>query len=238
MILKYDLHTHILPGIDDGAKDLNESVTLIDILCGKGVENICFTPHFYTHKESIEDFLCRRDGGYKVIKPSLSERINVKLGAEVYVTKYLFSEERDFRPLCIEGTDFMLTEFPYNSQFSSETMRMISRIMDFAIIPIIPHVERYPFLMKNTDKLRELIDMGVVIQSNYVSYIEPVVKRKLIKLISKGYIHILSTDVHNLERNSPDLSEQGFEFIKKKCSKDVIDYLQENMNKVFNGKLI
>ncbi len=238
MLLKYDLHTHILPATDDGAKDLEESMVLVAALREKGVENICFTPHFYTHNESIEDFLSRRDEGYLTIKASLAEDINVKLGAEVYVTKYLFSEERDLRPLCIDGTDYMLTEFSYNSEFSSETMRMISRIMDFAIIPILPHVERYPYLLKNTGKLQELIDMGVIIQSNYVSYTEYGVKRKLIKLLQKGYVHILSSDVHNMDRNSPALSEQGLEYIKKKCSDDVIECMQDNMKNVFDGKPI
>ena len=238
MLLKYDLHTHILPATDDGAKDLDEALSLIDMLCKRGVENICFTPHFYTHKESIEDFLARREEGYNIIKTSLQNRVNVKLGTEVYVTKYLFSEQRDLRSLCIESTDYMLTEFSYNSEFSSETMRMISRIMDFAIIPILPHVERYPYLLKNTRKLQELIDMGVVIQSNYVSYTERSVRRKLVKLLQNGYIHILSSDVHNPDRNSPELSEQGLDFIMNKCSSDVIDYLEDNMEKVFNGKYI
>ena len=238
MLLKYDLHTHILPSTDDGPETAEASSDLIEALCSKGVENICFTPHFYTHKESMEDFLARRDEGLKALPAEALQEVNIKLGAEVYVTKYLFSEERDFRPLCIEGTDYMLTEFPYTSQFSSDTLRMISRIMDFAIIPVLPHVERYPYLLKNTDKLRELIDMGVVIQSNYVSYTESGVKRKLLKLLSKGYIHILSSDVHSSDRNSPDMSEAGFDFINKKCSAEIIEYLAENNEKVFNGKLI
>ena len=238
MLLKYDLHTHILPATDDGAQTVEESLTILEALKDKGVENICFTPHFYTHKESIEDFLARREAGYNELLSSIPSGINVKLGAEVYVTKYLFSEERDLKPLCISGTDYMLTEFPYTSEFSSDTMRMLTRIMDFAIIPILPHVERYPHLLKNPDKLRELVDMGVVIQSNYISYTEGSVKRKLLKLLSKGYIHVLSSDVHNLNRNSPDSSEQGLDFIKKKCSVEIINYLQDNAENVFNGRFI
>ena len=64
MLLKYDLHTHILPATDDGAQTVEESLTILEALKDKGVENICFTPHFYTHKESIEDFLARREAGY------------------------------------------------------------------------------------------------------------------------------------------------------------------------------
>ncbi|MBQ1977494.1 MAG: hypothetical protein II225_01960, partial [Ruminococcus sp.] len=59
-----------------------------------------------------------------------------------------------------------------------------------------------------------------------------------LKLLSKGYIHVLSSDVHNLNRNSPDSSLQGLDFIKKKCSVEIINYLQDNAENVFNGRLI
>lgn len=238
MLLKYDLHTHILPGIDDGPESADDSLTILEALMSQGVENICLTPHFYTHKESVEDFLSRREEAYKTLKPVLPCELNVKLGAEVYVTKYLFSEERDLRILCMDGTNYMLTEFPYTSEFSENTMRMISRIMDYAIVPILPHVERYPYLVKNPKKLSELINMGIVVQSNYVSYTESSVKRKLLKLMNNGYIHILSTDVHNLQRNSHVSSQAGLESIKKKCSDEVLKSLEENAACVFSGKIL
>lgn len=235
MYLKYDLHTHILPLIDDGAKSVEESLKLIDALIKNGVENICLTPHLYTHKESVEDFLLRREESFRQIKNLIPQGVNVKLGAEVYVTKYLFSEERDLRPLCIEGTNYMITEFSYNSDFSGDTMRHILRLRDFGIIPVIPHVERYPSLMKNKSLLEELIYMGVIIQSNFISFTQPLLRGKLIKYLKSGHIHVLSTDVHNESRNAPESIKEAENFILKKCSVSVFETLNNNARDLFEG---
>ena len=234
MTVKYDLHTHILPGVDDGAKTTDESLALIEALKKQDVENICLTPHYYTHKESLADFLFRRDAAFNELKPHIPAGVNVKLGAEVYVTKYLFSEERDLTPLCIEDTPYMITEFSYQSAFSDNTLRMIRRIRDFGIIPILPHIERYTSLMKSKSLIYELVSLGVLIQSNFISYTDSH-KRKLLKLIKAGYIDVLSTDVHSLERNSPESITSALEYISKKTSPDVINEFNKNAKAIFEG---
>ncbi len=235
MNLLYDLHTHILPGVDDGAKSIEDSISLIESLKNNGVENVCFTPHFYTHKESMQDFLTRRNAAFSELKPNLPSDMNFKLGAEVYVTKYLFSEERDLSLLCIENTPYMITEFSYQSTFSDSTMNLIRRIRDFGIIPIIPHIERYPTLMKNKKVLNELVYMGVILQSNVSSFINGSNKRKLISFIKKNYIDLLSTDAHSLERNSPEDIPDALGFIAKKASSDVIASFNQNAKEIFEG---
>lgn len=236
MNIKYDLHTHLIPMIDDGAQSVEESLMLIEELSNQGIENIVLTPHFYTHKESAEDFVLRRNEAYKEIRNLIPDYLNVKLGAEVYVTDYLFAEERDLRPLCIEGTNYMITEFSYDSDFSGGSMRRLLKLIGLGYIPIIPHVERYPALIKKKSKLDELIDMGVLIQSNFISFTEKGKSRKLLKLLNSGYIHILSTDVHNLSRNAPDSISKAMEIISKKCSFDIINSLNQNARDVFEGR--
>lgn len=236
MNLTYDLHTHILPGVDDGAKTTEDALILINALSSQGVTNICLTPHFYTHQESIEDFLSRRAEAADSFLPCIPDGVKVKLGAEVYVTRYLFSEERDLTPLCIEGTNYMITEFSYDSHFSENTMRMITTLLDRGIIPIIPHVERYPYLMKNRKTLESLIYMGVLIQSNAISFTQFSTKRKLLKLLNDGYIHVLSSDAHSMTRNSPLTITQALEYIVSKCKGDVISSLEQNACDIFTGK--
>lgn len=236
MNLKYDLHTHILPAVDDGAKNAEEALRLIDALSYQGVRNICFTPHFYTHHESMEDFLLRRNTSAKDFLPCVPEDVNIKLGAEVYVTKYLFSEDRDFTPLCIEGTSYMITEFPYGSEFSDKTMQMITNLRDKGITPVLPHVERYPHLMKNKRTLEALIYSGVLIQSNAVSFTQFSTKRKLVKLLKDGCIHVLSSDAHSMTRNSPLAITEALEYIKSKCGEEAIVTLSQNAEQIFSGK--
>ncbi len=236
MKVTYDLHTHILPAVDDGAKTTKDALELINALSEQGVKNICLTPHFYTHHESIEDFLARRAESAESFLPCVPKGVNVKLGAEVYVTKYLFSEERDLTPLCIEGTHYMITEFSYNSHFLENTLRMIQTLKDRGIIPVIPHVERYPYLMKNKNKIAELIYMGLIIQSNALSFTQFSTKRKLINLLRDGYIHVLSSDAHSMTRNSPLAITQALEYIKNKCGAGIISTLEQNAQDVFCGK--
>ena len=235
MVLHYDLHTHILPEIDDGARSVEESLVLIDFLAHFGVTNICFTPHMYSHKESIDDFLLNREQSFQKIKGFVPDNINIKLGAEVYVTKYLFTQEKDLRALCIEGTDYMITEFSYSSKFTGDSMRHLLRLRDYGIIPIIPHVERYPKLMKDKKLLEDLIYMGVIVQSNFISFTQPVLRRKLIKLLKSGHIHLLSSDVHNENRNGPQTIKEAVNFISKKCGASVLRMLNNNAQEVFDG---
>lgn len=236
MKLSYDLHTHILPGIDDGAKTPEEALILIDSLRNQGINHLCFTPHFYTHKEAIEDFLVRREEAKRQFLSLVPDDVQVKVGAEVYVTKYLFSEERDLRALCIEDTNYMITEFSYDSTFSDNTMRMITYLRDRGIFPIIPHVERYPHLMKNKDKLLELIYGGVLIQSNAVSFTKFSSKRKLLRMVRDGYIQLLSSDTHSMTRNTPVAMTEAIKFISDKCGVEPVNSLIMNAEKVFYGK--
>lgn len=228
MKLKYDMHTHILHGVDDGARTVEDSLILINRLRRAGVTDICLTPHYYTHKESLSDFVKRRDKAFGELNAHVSDDVKLHLGAEVYVTKYLFSND-DLKSVCYKGTNYMLTEFPYSSTFIGESLVYINKLMNnYGIIPVLAHVERYPYLLKHYSVLEELIDMGVVIQSNACSFADFPLKIKLIKMLKNGYIHIIGSDAHSLNRNSPDAYNVLNELISKKMPSDITDCINEN----------
>ena len=108
-----DIHTHILPEMDDGSKSVLESIRLIESLNRFGIDAIAFTPHYYSNKESIDDFLERRGKSLDLIKESLPKNLKYTLGAEVFITDLFFGNE-DVSKLCYLGTNFMLTEFSYD----------------------------------------------------------------------------------------------------------------------------
>ena len=229
MKLKFDMHTHILHGVDDGAGNIEDSLTLISRLKRAGVTDICLTPHYYTHRESLDDFVKRRDDAFLELSSYVSDDVRLHLGAEVYVTKYLFSNDSDLKSVCYKDTNYMLTEFPYASTFEGESLAYINKLMNnYRIIPVLAHVERYPYLLKHPKVLEVLIDMGVIIQSNACSYAEFPLKLKLIKLLKKGCIHIIGSDAHSLERNTPDEFNGLNELIAKKLTDDAATYINEN----------
>lgn len=233
MKLNFDMHTHILHGVDDGAKTVEESLTIINRLRRAGVTDICLTPHYYTHKESLCDFVKRRDNAFAELKCYVSDDVKLHLGAEVFVTKYLFSNEEDLKAVCYKGTNYMLTEFPYSSTFTGESMVLINKLMNnYGIIPVIAHVERYPYLLKHQNVLEELIESGVIVQSNACSFLSLSTRIKLAKMLRKGYIHIIGSDAHSINRNSPDAYNFLNDFISKKMPADVSDYVNGNSMRI------
>ncbi len=236
-MFKYDMHSHILPGVDDGAQNLEDSLVLIDRLKKAGITDICLTPHYYTHKESMYDFVERRDKAYEALKTKVGNNVNLHLGAEVFVTDYLFTTPYDLSKVCYNGTKYMLTEFGYRSTFQGDTLKNINNLMNnHGITPVLTHVERYPYLLKHPDALEELIYMGVLIQSNACSYSEFSLKRKLTKLLANGYIHVIGSDAHSLNRNSPDAFVTLEEHLKKKGIEDIINNINLNSRKILSGK--
>ncbi len=236
----YDMHSHILPGFDDGAKNVEISLKLIDSLKKQGVNNICLTPHFYTNERSIDSFVEERDRVFEEFRPYIPEDVNVVLGAEVYVTHYLFNND-DFSEITFGKSKYILTEYAYNCTFSERTMQKIYMLMNNnGLIPVIPHVERYPYLMENLSFISELQDMGIIIQTNAKSYASDASffrKRKLLKMISKGYIDILGTDAHSFTHNNPEAFSEAMDIISQKCGRNRLEEMMEIAGDIFNKAL-
>lgn len=235
MKLLYDMHSHILPAMDDGAKNIDESLILINRLKRCGITDICLTPHFYTHRESLETFLDRRDSAYRLLSDYADGSVRFHLGAEVYVTKYLFSNELNLHLACYNGLSYMLTEFPYSSTFEGESMLHINRLINnYGITPVIAHVERYPYLLKHPRVADELLSMGVVFQSNACSFLKFPLKHKLIRMLEEEQIQIIGSDAHSLSRNTPDAFDPLDKLIEKKLSTAAFSGVNEACSKILS----
>lgn len=236
----YDMHTHILPEFDDGAKTVEESLTLLESLKKQGITNVCLTPHFYTNEISLEDFLEARKVAFEKFKPSIPEDMSIVLGTEVYITRFLFSN-KDLSQITYGKSKYILTEFGYTSKFSEKTMNYLYQLRDnYGLLPIMPHVERYPTLMENPKLIEELQDMGVIIQTNIQNYSKKAPlfrKRKLLKYINEGLIDILGSDTHAMDHNSPEVFSEAVECIVQKCGQDTLDEMMETSEIIFKRSL-
>lgn len=236
----YDMHSHILPGIDDGAQSVEQSLVILNELKKQGVTNVCLTPHFYTNEISAADFAQERQQAVEKLMPHIPEGMRVAVGAEVYVSRYLFNGD-DFSCACLGNSHYILTEFAYTSQFTSHTMEYFVRLIEnFNMIPILPHIERYPALVNNPSLIAELKDMGVVIQTNTNSYTKKAPffsKLKLIKLIKGGFIDVLGSDSHSLSHNDPRTFTEALEFISSKCGQSAVRKMMSNAEEIFNSAL-
>ena len=152
----YDMHSHILPGFDDGAKTVEDSLALIDCLKKQGVSNICLTPHFYTHEMAPSDYIAKRNAVFESFLPHIPADVSIILGSEVYVTQFLFNGD-DLSGLAYGKSGYILTEFPYSCDFGDKTMNMMDSLWsNHKLTPVLPHVERYEYLIDHPDEYQQL----------------------------------------------------------------------------------
>lgn len=231
--ITYDFHTHILPSIDDGAKNIENSIDLLSQLNNLGVINVALTSHFYTNEISLEDFIVKRNQAFGTIKNQIPKSMNIKLGAEVFITDYLFNQEIT-NDICLEGTNYVLCEFSYDSNFKGRFERYIDNFFNRGMIPIIAHIERYPNLMKDKDLREELLYKGAVFQSNYSSFLNSKYKRKLIKMLKDSEISIFGSDVHSNHRNPVSDLVKAQEYIEKKLGVEIFEEIEKKSLRIFS----
>ncbi|MCH5299062.1 MAG: hypothetical protein J1E96_04790 [Ruminococcus sp.] len=229
----YDMHSHILPEMDDGSKSIEMSLELIDKLKAQNVRNICFTPHYYTNEESMETFLRRREESLQKLLPHLPDDINICVGAEVYVTDYLFNN-KDISPVCYGDSEYILCEFPFGATFQNKTLDYFNTLRNnYGLKPVLTHIERYKHLMSDEELVEDLVDDGVIIQTNIEAFKRFSQKRKLLKYIKRGYIDIVGTDCHSLTRGNPDDYTAVIDLIRNKCGDEFVDHIVKTSAEVF-----
>ena len=109
-----EMHSHILPGIDDGAKDVQTSLKMIERLKEQGAETIVLTSHFYSDTMSLEDFLAKRDNAMAELTAALPDGSpRLISAAEVYISDYLFNYD-SLDKLKIGNSDYVLIEHPFS----------------------------------------------------------------------------------------------------------------------------
>ncbi|MBR4948336.1 MAG: capsular polysaccharide biosynthesis protein [Clostridiales bacterium] len=232
-----DAHCHMLPGIDDGSKDVAMSLEMINRSVEQGVEGIIFTPHFYADMNSPETFLRKRDKALAELEANLGRLPQVPVyttGAEVHYFRGM-SRAQGIESLCIGKSDYMLIEMP----FRNWQPNMIDEIEEISIVlglrVIIAHIERY---FDQDKKLvnRLLENPNLLIQCNAEFFIEKSTYSKAIKLLKTRRIDLLGTDSHNLSTRRPNMAE-ALEIIEKKDKKDALGHIYRSGRRLFEAAL-
>lgn len=207
MITLCDMHSHILPAMDDGSKDPDMSLDMLRATAKQGISQILATPHYYP-VESVKDFLERRDKAARELKQAMStakERLpQVYLAAEVAYRPGIGYEE-DLKSLCIGSSEFMLLELPF-APWGTEVLRDIRNMTcTKGITPVLAHLERYIHIRKNRKMLAELLQQGVLVQMNGEAVLHRKTRRIALKMLKSGMVHLLGSDCHNMTSRQPDL---------------------------------
>lgn len=229
-----DLHCHILPGMDDGAKDVEASLELLSREYQDGVRQIALTSHFNTHRTTVEEFLTKREQAYAELTKALAHttmNFHFKLGAEVFFTPQL--RDMDAGRLCIEGTPYILIEFPltHRPHFIRETF---SALEDQGIYPLIAHVERYPYMLDDPGLLYELVAAGAYAQINAGALLRSGQTKQILNLLKWELAHVIATDTHSLDKRPPQMAA-AMELIGDKMGKPFAEQLVNNSTELFHG---
>lgn len=192
-----DLHTHILPGIDDGADCLELSLKMLRKLKTKGVKRVALTPHFYPMREELSVFLRRRAQAYDILLSAWDKQTmpQLLLGAEVHYTPELL--QMDLRQLTIGAGSYLLLELP-DADVNPFVEQVVDAILLDGIIPILAHVERCQPFRKDPERLFRLVRMGALAQISA----EALTENKdsfAIACLQNGLAQIVASDAHNLK---------------------------------------
>ena len=228
-----DIHTHILPNMDDGAESVEEAMRLLLAEKRQGVTDVVFTPHFVMHDNDVDAFIERRNTSFAILQDMIKEssmfdEMRFYLGAEVRYDPHLINIELD--KLCIEGTSYLLLEPLGSNSFNFE--QTVYTILSKGITPVLAHVERFDYLVRDKKFLSRLKADGVIFQCNASALSSKFYSSNLKKLLRNGFVHILASDAHNITRRPPMLSE-GYEKLKKHREE-----LMLNAENLINNRLI
>lgn len=233
-----DVHTHILPRMDDGSKSAEESIRMLKMQAEQGVRCVVASPHFYAEQESPQEFLHRRQKAYETLTAEI-ERQNLKgqlpqirLGAEVRYFEGI-SHSDVIQNLKIEGTELLLLEMP----FVSWSKRIIQEVQIIRQQPqmtvLLAHVERYRGIQGFFFE-RKLEEIGALIQSNAEFFLNKKSRKKALHLFEQGKINLLGSDCHNCTVRPPNLGE-AMQLLTEKFGNSAVCYLREQQKKYMKG---
>ena len=203
-----DFHTHILPGMDDGAADVRMSLEMLRSSARQGVDVVCATSHFYAYEESPDEFLERRSEAFAELMNAVSESGDhlprILPGAEVLYFPGI-SQSDEISKLVIENTHCLLIE-PTMTKWS-ETM--LDEIEETGIrnrcIPIVAHIDRYMRVLDDNSLVERVSGRRLVVQVNASFFARPDTSKLAVRLMNEGKIHLLGSDCHNMDDRRPNI---------------------------------
>ena len=223
--MRTDYHCHVLPEMDDGAKNSAISVQMLEMLCSQGVERVVATPHFYAHREkSVSRFLEKRQKSYDELMTNKHPFNELVLGAEVAIEQGI-SELDGIEKLVVSGTNLMLLELPYGPYADWMQEEIYNIACEYHIMPVIVHIHRY-IGYYNRSEMESILKTDAIFQINNEAFGSFREKRFVRNMIKNDLPIIFGSDSHNLSGRRPN-----FDLLIKKASPELIAKSDDLMKK-------
>jgi protein-tyrosine phosphatase len=197
--LQCDMHSHFIPGIDDGARTLNDSLALITAFEQMGFRKVITTPHVMSdHYRNTSDIILR---GLDSIKEEAAKRglsVSIEAAAEYYLD-YDLEQKLKQEPLLTFGKNYLLFELSFMNP-PDHLFHFCFEAQMKGYRPVLAHPERYSYWHRDFEKFETLVEKGVLLQLNLnslVGYYSPEVRKMAEKLIQAGLVSFLGSDCHH-----------------------------------------
>lgn len=237
-----DIHCHIMPGVDDGSKNLEESLAIFENAATSGITDIILTPHYikgtrYQYDNENKEKLA------EILREALRRAeldINVYIGNEIYIDESVPKLLDEHKIATLAGSRYILIELPVNSEFHSAP-ELIFKLISSDFIPVIAHPERYIYFQKHPEKVDRYIELGCLMQGNYMSLLGKYGKKAkstLKYLLQERKIDLLASDIHHSyhEYRLPEAEKKVLRIVR---DKDLVQKLFiENPEKIIKNQEI
>lgn len=236
-----DLHAHLLPGVDDGAQTLEDSIQLARQGDLEGVEHLLLTPHhrngqFVNRKADVIRFAEQLSEAYKQAEIKMQVYPCQEIRLTTSFMEDLYND--DLLSIDSEGI-YYLIEFP-TASVPSFAKDLLAEMIEIGLVPLIAHPERNHQLAKNMDLLYELVEMGCLSQitsSCIAGYYGETLQQTARLMLERNLAHVIASDVHH-ESFRPFNMTRAFEQIAQDFGPEKVQYLQQNARDIFNGQAV
>ncbi|WP_074415603.1 capsular polysaccharide biosynthesis protein Cps4B [Streptococcus suis] len=222
-----DIHSHIIFGVDDGPKTIEESLSLIGEAYRQGVRYIVATSHrrkgmFETPEKIIMiNFLQLKEAVAEVYP-----EMRLCYGAELYYSKDILSKLEKKKVPTLNGSRYILLEFSMNTPWK-EIQEAVNEVTLLGLTPVLAHIERYDALAFQSERVEELIDKGCYTQVNSTHVLKPALigerakefKKRTRYFLEQDLVHCVASDMHNLYSRPPFMRE-AYQLVKKEYGED------------------
>lgn len=221
-----DIHAHILPGVDDGAKDVQTAITLLEMMKEQRITHVIATPHFYPDADNAEEFVEYTKQIYNDFIKEIKNRDlpTVFMGCELRYFSGI-GKSRAIHQFAIKGTDYLLLELPYGAPITKIVLQDIIDIRERqGLIPIMAHIERYA-KVPGYKKLLKLIAEGYALAHiNAGGILSKETARVCEKLVKKGLVSFMASDTHSPDHRPPQIKE-ALDYIAKRLGQSAANRL-------------
>ncbi|GLX70128.1 tyrosine-protein phosphatase [Paenibacillus glycanilyticus] len=235
-----DIHTHILPGIDDGAADWDYSIKLARAAAAEGITGIIATPHHYDGKYSNEkETVIELTAELNNRLLGLDIPITIQSGQEIRVHSEFLTNWQGGRLLPMGNSSYVLIEMP-SSQIPKSMEQIVYELRLIGIRTVIAHPERNAEVVQHPDRLAELIDLGACAQVTTHSLLGGFgrgIEKSAWNLCRRGLIHVVSSDAHHLEWRGFRMKE-AYERVEAEMGPVWRRYFEGNAQAIWDGRAL